>query len=1134
MRPKMTHSTVVAGRRKKIIQKSSFNLQPAILGAIILTGCVCYPFFLLSSLPLARGDEVNEWDSQTTRTSTNNNINGIGEDSNQQPKVNPVGPAPSSTYSPEPKNVNHPLPTVEIMQPENPEGKLVTRSTRPSKTPAYPPITSANGLQGEGITESITAEIDNAVTEEISHSPTYANNDGNGETDNEPTHQPSPSDANEIHHQSSFIENDPQLLHRAEAESLPLRSFQSIFAPHQEEYDLLRFDPHSFSGAPLGGWGRATRSRLASLPLRLVSDFGGGMELLYHDEDDSDDGLAEGSEEDQSRKAEEELEPINDLGTDDDIIGEMEISTDGSQVPLNAGSSTGATSSPQKSRSPPSTVQTSTSKPPRRSKGPHFTIHDGTGQKYICRVYPEEELVVTSRVDSMFVPAVAVWDKDALDSKAKGAGAVSKTTPVDDTNINTKSSMVNTPIVDVNGEPLPDAIRSGIYEVLSKLGLGDLGFEIADAVVAGIEEDFGNFEDNAVDAAEIAMAAAVGAGMDGAMQLATSRENDVDDAEDGDSSPHVSQEQVMKALADLKGICSQLHLGWWSYEWCHEEHVRQFHVAISEDPSLPGYGPKYEVQDVIMVGMHLGETQIIYPKHTYKGEEKGRTITMKSGLGQHRSSWQYHTAEEDEKYSRAHQAAASSSKSQGSIFHQYKQELGHGGPIIKQTFDQGDTCEEVGRQRHMSVELRCCTEDEIDHWLESKKQRAKGYSTQRGAGHRHEEELEQKKQTDRHPGSHDTPLAVLVSVQEDKEEICTYRSRVCTPLLCPKPRNPKQTMNTDYSKKVSSKAHRHKAKAAESTTTKKQDGITTLMNSIFGGGMDVDDNGEIRVIMADRETAEAFEQLIQQSENGVDIVNTPQFEKVKKLLNVSPNQNIMKNMVKKFSIGSDAGEDSIKSSIRTRMVEVKEGESIRSILMRTLLSRSCLVKNIGWWSYEFCHMDRIRQYHAANLVDASTGMMKQRIESEHLLGLYSGSGNDVEDYPDDEEHLYVINATSSNIDLSIGGRNPKAILENLNKQHNDQGPGGNGAVYIQEYFHGDVCDHEDVAESVIKGGNIVHGSVERSSTVRFSCGKTWDIVNIKEDKTCHYVLDVTVPELCEHPLFKAAVTQTQVVKCLPL
>ncbi len=248
----------------------------------------------------------------------------------------------------------------------------------------------------------------------------------------------------------------------------------------------------------------------------------------------------------------------------------------------------------------------------------------------------------------------------------------------------------------------------------------------------------------------------------------------------------------------------------------------------------------------------------------------------------------------------------------------------------------------------MSVELRCCTEDEIDHWLESKKQRSRGHSKQRGAGHRHEEEMEQKKHGGRHPDSRDTPLAVLVSVQEDKEEICNYRSRVCTPLLCPKSLTQKQNTNADHSKTGKSKARGHKANAADSATTKKQDGITALMNSVFGGGMDVGDNGEVRVIMADRETAEAFEQLIQQSENGVDIVNTPQFEKVKKLLNSSPNQNIMDKMVKKLNIGSDVEVDSMKSAIRSSMVEVEEGESIRSILMKTLLSRSCLVKNLGW------------------------------------------------------------------------------------------------------------------------------------------------------------------------------------------
>ena len=185
------------------------------------------------------------------------------------------------------------------------------------------------------------------------------------------------------------------------------------------------------------------------------------------------------------------------------------------------------------------------------------------------------------------------------------------------------------------------------------------------------------------------------------------------------------------------------------------------------------------------------------------------------------------------------------------------------------------------------------------------------------------------------------------------------------------------------------------------------------------------------------------------------------------------------------------------------------------------------------WTYELCHTNQIRQYHAANLIDATTGLTKQSIESEHLLGVYANSGNDIDDYPNEEEPLHVINVTSSSIDPSIGRRSSSSENSDGNKR-NTKGPGGNGAVFIQEYMHGDVCDQEDVAESVIKGGNIIHGSVERSSTVRFSCGKMWDIIDIKEDKTCHYVIDVTVPELCQHPLFKAPVTKTQVVKCLPV
>jgi hypothetical protein len=46
----------------------------------------------------------------------------------------------------------------------------------------------------------------------------------------------------------------------------------------------------------------------------------------------------------------------------------------------------------------------------QRSTGPHFTIHDATGQRYVCRAYAEDELIVRSRIDSVFNPVITIWD----------------------------------------------------------------------------------------------------------------------------------------------------------------------------------------------------------------------------------------------------------------------------------------------------------------------------------------------------------------------------------------------------------------------------------------------------------------------------------------------------------------------------------------------------------------------------------------------------------------------------------------------------------------------------------------------------------------------------------------------------
>ena len=221
----------------------------------------------------------------------------------------------------------------------------------------------------------------------------------------------------------------------------------------------------------------------------------------------------------------------------------------------------------------------------------------------------------------------------------------------------------------------------------------------------------------------------------------------------------------------------------------------------------------------------------------------------------------------------------------------------------------------------------------------------------------------------------------------------------------------------------------------------------------------------------------------------------------------------------------------------------KKTESVRDILDR-ILGKMCLQKNAGWWTYELCHGKIAREFHGTNVLDANTGASRLVIEEEHLIGRYHAEEHEA--YPDVEEALHVVNATaddeseaegdgSSGRTGREGGRKKDAAaVGGLAAVSPPSDAGGNGSVFVQEYIDGLACNDSDVADSVIRGNNVVGGGIQRSVTIRYSCGKKYELVRVNEDTTCHYVFDVTVPALCGHPLFKAEMARTQVVKCLPV
>jgi hypothetical protein len=175
------------------------------------------------------------------------------------------------------------------------------------------------------------------------------------------------------------------------------------------------------------------------------------------------------------------------------------------------------------------------------------------------------------------------------------------------------------------------------------------------------------------------------------------------------------------------------------------------------------------------------------------------------------------------------------------------------------------------------------------------------------------------------------------------------------------------------------------------------------------------------------------------------------------------------------------------------------------------------------WVYEVCHGLHIRQFHETTMVDKATGVAKNQVETEYFLGKYNAA--DHETYPAESEWKHVVNATEDGIH---GGLQPTK-----RRQRSKGAYGGNGAYYYQEYTAGDTCEGPDVTEAAIKAGQVREGAVERASTVRYTCGPVMEM-NVKEDSTCHYIVDVSIPALCGHPLFKAPVSKQQVVKCLPV
>merc|ERR1719401_1251842 len=186
--------------------------------------------------------------------------------------------------------------------------------------------------------------------------------------------------------------------------------------------------------------------------------------------------------------------------------------------------------------------------------------------------------------------------------------------------------------------------------------------------------------------------------------------------------------------------------------------------------------------------------------------------------------------------------------------------------------------------------------------------------------------------------------------------------------------------------------------------------------------------------------------------------------------------------------------------------------SIRDTISRALKGK-CQSRNEGWWTYEFCFDRHLRQYHVQTLIDPRAGKQRNIIDTQHLLGVYQKPSHKKDMDEDDDENLIRNYSTTTNKDLTYS--------------HDIK------TYYELEYPNGEQCLHKEDAGSTT--GDFPEG-LERSTTIRFSCGKRYEILSVNEDSTCHYKMEVSVPDLCLHPKFHVEKTKQKHydIKCLPV
>ncbi|KAJ3408210.1 Protein OS-9 [Chytridiales sp. JEL 0842] len=145
---------------------------------------------------------------------------------------------------------------------------------------------------------------------------------------------------------------------------------------------------------------------------------------------------------------------------------------------------------------------------------------------------------------------------------------------------------------------------------------------------------------------------------------------------------------------------------------------------------------------------------------------------------------------------------------------------------------------------------------------------------------------------------------------------------------------------------------------------------------------------------------------------------------------------------------------------------------LKAVRLVSGLKRKCLKYSYGWWSYDFCHMQHIKQFSIPNPKYPKWSQLT------YTLGIW-----------------HKVSPDSVYADSGVRGGIAGAELVDNDEE---------GGQYLRMWYpDGDLCET----------GN------RRVVEVQFSCCPEEHITAVEEVAVCNYVFKIHTPRLCTHPSF---------------